>query len=116
MQLMFDNLPSALPQIQSGNLRAIVVTTAGRSSLLPELPIIAELGCPGFEAPAWFAVLTSKVTPASVRAEIEKEIIEILKAPGAREKMKAAGVEVAADGSKSWPDASIAKRRPGAMS
>ncbi len=66
VQLMFDNLPSALPQIQSGNLRAIAVTTAERSSLLPELPTIAESGYPGFDAPAWFAVLTSK---ADARAD-----------------------------------------------
>jgi tripartite-type tricarboxylate transporter receptor subunit TctC len=99
VQLMFDNLPSALPQIQSGNLRAIAVTTAERSSLLPELPTIAESGYPGFDAPAWFAVLTSKAVPAPIRAELEKAIVEALKAPDMREKMKAAGVEVAADGS-----------------
>ncbi len=99
VRLMFDNLPSALPQIQSGNLRAIAVTTAERSSLLPELPTIAESGYPGFDAPAWFAVLTSKAVPAPIRAELEKAIVEALKAPDTREKMKAAGVEVAADGS-----------------
>ena len=59
VQLMFDNLPSALPQIQAGKLRAIAVTTAERSSLLPDVPTVAESGYPGFDAPAWFAVLTS---------------------------------------------------------
>jgi tripartite-type tricarboxylate transporter receptor subunit TctC len=98
VQLMFDNLPSALPQIQSGNLRAIAVTTAERSSLLPDVPTIAESGYPGFDAPAWFAVLTSKTVPANIRAELEKSIIEALKSPDVREKLKAAGVEVAADG------------------
>jgi tripartite-type tricarboxylate transporter receptor subunit TctC len=98
VQLMFDNLPSALPQIQSGNLRAIAVTTAERSSLLPDVPTIAESGYPGFDVPAWFAVLTSKAVPANIRAELEKSIIETLKSPDVREKLKAAGVEVAADG------------------
>ena len=65
VQLMFDNLPSALPQIQSGNLRALAVTTAERSSLLPDVPTIAEAGFAGFDAPAWFAVLTSKAVPAA---------------------------------------------------
>lgn len=98
VQLMFDNLPSALPQIQSGNLRAIAVTTAERSSLLPNVPTIAESGYPGFDAPAWFAVLTAKPVPANIRAELEKSIVEALKSPDVQEKLKAAGVEVAADG------------------
>ncbi len=98
VQIMFDNLPSALPQIQSGNLRALAVTTAERSSLLPDVPTIAEMGYPGFDAPAWFAVLTAKSVPAPVRAELEKAILESLKSPDVRDKLKAAGVEVAADG------------------
>ena len=98
VQLMFDNLPSALPQIQSGNLRAIAVTTAERSSLLPDVPTIAESGYPGFDAPAWFAILSSKATPSSLRAELEKSVVEALKSPDTREKLKAAGVDIAADG------------------
>ncbi len=98
VQIMFDNLPSALPQIQSGNLRALAVTTAERSSLLPDVPTIAEMGYPGFDAPAWFAILSAKPVPSAVRAEIEKAIVESLKSPDVRDKLKAAGVEVAADG------------------
>lgn len=98
VHLMFDNLPSALPQIKSGNLRALAVTTAERSSLLPDVPTIAEMGYPGFDAPAWFAVLTGKNVPAPIRAELEKAVVESLKSPDLREKLKAAGVEVAADG------------------
>ncbi|MGV3634050.1 MAG: Bug family tripartite tricarboxylate transporter substrate binding protein [Pseudorhodoplanes sp.] len=101
VQIMFDNLPSALPQIQSGNLRALAVTTAERSSLLPDVPTIAEMGYPGFDAPAWFAILSAKTVPAPLRAELEKAIIESLKSPDVREKLKAAGVEVAADGADS---------------
>jgi len=98
VQIMFDNLPSALPQIQSGNLRALAVTTAERSSLLPDVPTIAEMGYPDFDAPAWFAILSAKTVPAPVRAELEKAIVESLKSPDVRDKLKAAGVEVAADG------------------
>lgn len=98
VQIMFDNLPSALPQIQSGNLRAIAVTTAERSSLLPGVPTIAEMGYPGFDAPAWFAILSAKPVPPALRAELEKAIVESLKSPDVRDKLKAAGVEVAADG------------------
>ena len=96
---MFDNLPSALPQIQSGNLRAIAVTTAERSSLLPDVPTIAEAGYAGFDAPAWFAVLTSKAVPRRRSAPNWKSrSSRRLKSPDVREKLKAAGVEIAADG------------------
>jgi tripartite-type tricarboxylate transporter receptor subunit TctC len=104
VQLMFDNLPSALPQIQSGNLRALAVTTAERSSLLPDVPTIAEMGYPGFDAPAWFAILTAKTVPAPIRAELEKAIVESLGSPDVRAKLNAAGVEVAADGAASLND------------
>jgi tripartite-type tricarboxylate transporter receptor subunit TctC len=104
VQLMFDNLPSALPQIQSGNLRALAVTTAERSSLLPDVPTIAEMGYPGFDAPAWFAILTAKTVPAPIRAELEKAIVESLGSPDVRAKLNAAGVEVAADGATSLND------------
>jgi tripartite-type tricarboxylate transporter receptor subunit TctC len=98
VQIMFDNLPSALPQIKSGNLRALAVTTAQRSPLLPEVPTIAESGYPGFESSAWFAVLASKATSQSVRDELEKSIIAVLSAPDTRERLRAAGVEATADG------------------
>lgn len=98
VQIMFDNLPSALPQIKSGNLRALAVTTAERSSLLPDVPTIEEMGYPGFDAPAWFAILSAKPVPPALRAELETAIVESLKSPDVRDKLKAAGVEIAADG------------------
>ena len=98
VQIMFDNLPSALPQIRSGNLRALAVTTASRSPLLPDVPTIAESGYPGFESSAWFAVLTSKATPQDIRDALEKAIVATLMEPGTGEQLRAAGVEVAAEG------------------
>jgi tripartite-type tricarboxylate transporter receptor subunit TctC len=98
VQIMFDNLPSALPQIKSANLRALAVTTASRSTLLPDVPTIAESGYPGFESSAWFAVLTSKATPQDTRDTLEKAIVAVLTASDTRERLRAAGVEVAADG------------------
>jgi hypothetical protein len=64
VQSRFDNLPSALPQIQSGNLRAIAVTTAERSSLLPELPTIAEFAIPDLKCPSGL-LFTSPVSSMS---------------------------------------------------
>jgi tripartite-type tricarboxylate transporter receptor subunit TctC len=62
------------------------------------VPTIAEMGYPDFDAPAWLAILSAKTVPAPVRAELEKAIVESLKSPDVRDKLKAAGVEVAADG------------------
>jgi tripartite-type tricarboxylate transporter receptor subunit TctC len=99
VQMMFDNLPSILQLVRSGQLRALAVTTAQRSPQLPDTPTIAESGIPGFDTGAWFALLAPKTTPDDVRAEIERAAVAALTAPDTRERLRAAGVEVAADGS-----------------
>ena len=99
VQLMFDNLPSVLQLIKSSKLRALAVTTAKRSPQLPDIPTIAESGLPGFDTSAWFALLAPKATPKAVRAEIERAAIAALSAPDTRERLRAAGIDVAADGS-----------------
>jgi tripartite-type tricarboxylate transporter receptor subunit TctC len=98
VQIMFDNLPSALPQIKAGHLRALAVTTAQRNPLLPDVPTIAETGYPGFDSSAWFAILVPKLTPQPIRDLIEREIMAVLTAPDTRNRLRAAGVEVVADG------------------
>lgn len=99
VQLMFDNLPSVLQLIRSGRLRALAVTTAERNSQLPDTPTIAETGLPDFDTSAWFALLAPKAAPDTVRTEIERAAITALTAPDTREKLRTAGIEVAADGS-----------------
>jgi tripartite-type tricarboxylate transporter receptor subunit TctC len=99
VQIMFDNLPSVLPLIRAGQLRALAVTTSERDPHLPDLPTIAESGLPGFDTSAWFALLAPKTTPEPVRAEIERSATAALNAPDTRERLRAAGIEVAADGS-----------------
>jgi len=98
VQLMFDNLPSVLPQIKGGNLRALAVTTAERSTLLPDVPSIAESGLPGFDTSAWFALLVAKATPDAIRSDIERAVVEVLGKVDSRARLQAAGVEVATDG------------------
>lgn len=99
VQLMFDNLPSVLQLIRSGQLRALAVTTAERDPQLPDIPTIAESGLPGFDTSAWFALLAPKATPQPVLDELERAAIEALTAPDARERLRAVGVNVVADGS-----------------
>jgi len=99
VQLMFDNLPSVLQLIRSGKLRALAVTTAKRSPQLPDIPTIAESGLPGFDTSAWFALLAPKAIPEATRAEIERAAIAALSAPDTMERLRAAGIDVVADGS-----------------
>ena len=63
VQLMFDNLPSSLPHIKAGKLRALAVTSARARRALPDVPTVAESGLPGFEASSWFGLLAPAGTP-----------------------------------------------------
>lgn len=76
--MMFGSLPSVLPQVKAGRLRALGVTTAKRSSFVPELPTIAEAGVPGFEARQWWGVFAPAKTPRPVIGKIHGEIQKIL--------------------------------------
>ena len=73
VHVMFDNMPSSLPHIQGGKLRALGVTTAQRSQALPDVPTVAET-VPGYEASAWFGMGAPKGTPADVIDKLNKEI------------------------------------------
>ena len=71
-QFMFDNLASAMPQVKAGKLRALAVTTAKRSSLVPELPTMAEAGLAGFDISTWFGLLAPAGTPTGRDREVER--------------------------------------------
>ena len=91
VQLMFDNLPSALPQIKAGKLRALAVTSAQRASALPDVPTVAEAGLPGFDATSWFGLLAPAGTPKDVVAKLNAEVAKWLASPEAREKLASQG-------------------------
>jgi tripartite-type tricarboxylate transporter receptor subunit TctC len=95
VQIMFDNLPSALPQIKAGKLRAIAVTSLKRAPVLPDVPTISESGLPGFEASSWFGVLAPAGTPAPIVARINAEVNKWLQSAEAREKLLGQGAEAA---------------------
>ncbi len=92
-QLMFDNLASAMPQVKAGKLRALAVTTAKRSSLVPELPTMAEAGVPGFDIATWFGLLAPAGTPKDVIAKWNADVVKILDSPEMRQKLQAQGAE-----------------------
>jgi tripartite-type tricarboxylate transporter receptor subunit TctC len=78
IDFMFDNLPAALPFIQSGALKALAVTTLKRSSSLPNTPTMVEAGVPDFDSQGWFSLLAPVATPTDVLEKINIEVNKIL--------------------------------------
>ena len=96
VQIMFDNLPSAMPHIKGGTLRAIALTSSKRAPALPDLPTIAESGIPslaGFEASSWFGIFAPAGTPREVVTRINAEANRALQSPEMKEKLLAQGAE-----------------------
>jgi tripartite-type tricarboxylate transporter receptor subunit TctC len=93
VQVMFDGMPTVLPQVKAGKLRPLGVTSAKRSELLPDLPSIAEAGLPGYEAVNWFGFGTTAGAPRAVIVKLNQEIVRILRMPEVKERLLALGAE-----------------------
>ncbi len=91
--LSFDTVVAAVPQIQTGKIKALAVTTAQRSSLLPDVPTIAESGYPGFDMGSWAALVGPKGLPADVKARLSKALETVMAMPVVQEKLKTMGFE-----------------------
>ena len=96
VDLMFDNLPTALPHIKAGKLRGLAVTTAARSPLAPDLPTMAESGLPGFELATWFAFFAPAATPKPIVDKISTDMRRVLAQPDMKERLAAIGVDIRA--------------------
>lgn len=81
IQLMFDSMPSAMPFIKSGKLRAVAVTTARRVDELPDVPTMAESGFPGFDISTWYGLWAPKGTPPEIVAKLAEHAARALKQP-----------------------------------
>ncbi len=90
VQVIFDNMPSSIGHVKGGTLRALGVTTAKRSSALPDVPTIAET-IPGFEASAWFGMSVAKGTPPAIIARLNKEMNAGLNDPKLRARLAELG-------------------------
>ncbi len=94
VDLMFDNLPSAMPHIKSGRLKALAVTSGQRSQALPDLPTVAEAGGPllrNYEASSWFGLLAPAGTPADVVLRVQQETAKAMATPAIKERLLAQG-------------------------
>ncbi|BAT58449.1 tripartite tricarboxylate transporter family receptor [Variibacter gotjawalensis] len=96
VDLMFDQLPSSLAQVQGGRLKAVAVTSAKRTSIAPEIPTIAEAGLPQFEATSWWGVFAPPNTPPDIVARLNAAVAQALKEPKLLETFRAMGLET-------WP-------------
>jgi tripartite-type tricarboxylate transporter receptor subunit TctC len=88
-----DNMPPYVPQVRAGKIRALAVSTAKRSSALPDLPTIAEAGVQGYEAGAWFGLLAPAGTPKAIVAQLSAESARILKLPDISKRISELGAE-----------------------
>lgn len=90
---MFDSITSAKPHILSGKLRAVGLTTAKRSSALPNVPTLAESGLAGYEVSPWFAVFAPASTPKPIIAKLNAALLDAMKQPDIKAKFETIGAE-----------------------
>lgn len=91
--MMFDNMPSSLPLVKDGKLRALGVTSSKRSAAAPDIPTLAESGLPGFDAVSWFALFAPANTPRAIVDKLQLEVARILKTPDISKKLLEIGLE-----------------------
>ena len=93
LQLIISTLASAMPQVKSGKLRPLAVTTAQRSAFFPELPTLSEAGVPGYEFSTWYGLLAPGRTPAAVVGQLNGVTAKALRSPALKEQFAAQGLE-----------------------
>lgn len=87
INVAFETAASAVPQIKSGKIRPIAITTAKRSSAMPDLPTVAESGLPGYEVVTWYGLLAPVATPKDIVNRMQTEIAKILQTPDMKERL-----------------------------
>jgi tripartite-type tricarboxylate transporter receptor subunit TctC len=93
VQVMFDSIAATLPQIHAGKLKALAVASEKRSSVLPEVPTVAESGYPGFKAESWLGILAPARTPRPVVDRLSRELNVLLTEPATRQLLVEKGFE-----------------------
>jgi tripartite-type tricarboxylate transporter receptor subunit TctC len=93
LQVMFTVGPAGLPQVRAGKIRGIAVSTAKRSSFVPELPSVAEAGLTGFDVFGWNGILAPAKTPQAVIAKFHAGVVSALKLADVQQRLEALGFE-----------------------
>ena len=93
VQMVFATAETAVPQIKTGKIRALGVTMAKRTALLPDLPTIAEAGVPGYEANNWYGILLPAKTPRAILDRLSRESVKVLNSPVIKEQLFRQGLD-----------------------
>lgn len=91
--ILFTSIPSAFAQLKAGTIRGLAVTSSSRSSILPEIPTVAELGYDGFDVTVWYGLLAPAGTPDAIVQTVNKEVNKALSSTELRKAMLAQGAE-----------------------
>jgi tripartite-type tricarboxylate transporter receptor subunit TctC len=94
VDIMFDNLPNAVPHVKGGRLRTLAITSNSRSRLMPEAPTMVEAGVPGFSMDVWFGVAVPAGTPPDAVAKLNQEINRIITTPEVKARLEGMGLDV----------------------
>ena len=105
---MFASMPAAMPHLQSGRIRALAITGAKRSTLLPDMPTLAESGVRGFEINPWFGVLGPAGLPAAILRKLHGDVVAAIRSEDAKQRLASQGAE--AIGSSPEESAAVIKR------
>ena len=97
VSMYFGSLPSSLPHIRAGRVRALAVTGTKRSPIVPELPTIAEAALAGFDSTQWYGIFAPARTPAAIVEQLHRDHVAVLAIPLVRERLFAQGYEVVAN-------------------
>ena len=93
ISMYFSTTPSSMPHVRTGRLRALAVTSAKRSPIVPNIPTMAEAALPGFENSAWHALFAPAGTPPAIVKKIADEVVRALRQPDVKERLAAQGVD-----------------------
>ena len=93
LQVLFNPPITAIPQVKAGKLRALAVSSARRLTAMPEVPTVAELGYPGYDAATWFSVLARRGSPQPILDRLTAELKKIVATPALREQFAAQAIE-----------------------
>uniref|UniRef100_UPI002FCABA63 tripartite tricarboxylate transporter substrate-binding protein n=1 Tax=Ramlibacter sp. TaxID=1917967 RepID=UPI002FCABA63 len=92
--VMFDNMSSSMPHIQSGKLRALAVTSAARHPRLPNVPTIAESGVPGYAGTSWWTLAAPRSTPAAPVEKLNRDATRVMTTPEVTAQLEKLGITI----------------------
>lgn len=110
VQMMFSNIPPALPHIAAGKLRPLGVTSLVRSAALPEVPTVAESGLAGYQVVSWIGLFAPAGTPPAILARLHAEVTRALASPAAKERFAAAGADIGTGSAQDFAAFAAAER------